>query len=88
MPFRFRSDGEIHEQGNPNCPGCQNLLGTQYPRPHSDFGRECGGLVHGETLGEKDERVTIYGCDICPRGPQDEVRVSIKEVKIPKFHNN
>jgi hypothetical protein len=91
MTFRFRSSGETHEKGNPDCAGCQKVFGTKYPRPHGDFGRECAGLVHGETLEDKGEWVAICGCDLCtpnPGDPQNEVQFSVKEIQIPRFHNN
>ena len=69
--FRFRVSGRDHVWYAANCPGCEEVDGEHYPRPHKEFGTSCTGLVHVETVtGQGAAPKTIFVCDVCFANPK------------------
>jgi hypothetical protein len=73
--FGLRVGGRDHEWDNADCPGCESIDNQQYPRPHKNFGSNCLGLVHAESVTNATNEVkTVLVCDTCFANPKHSPR--------------
>jgi len=64
--FRLRNPGGHHRWCDTACPGCESINNQNYPRRHSEFGKNCPGLVHAERVKSKGDGIKIVLiCDAC-----------------------